>query len=126
MNNTDNIDNLNINNKIENNINEINNEECVCCLNIVKNKLECSHYIHLKCICLSGKLECPICRYKLNENYFSAELLMVYDKKKIELKKYNQEHEFQLINDVVNEVNEENNMTYVMEDMLSRLLYGYD
>lgn len=115
----------------EKNNNENNQEymedcECVCCLTNVQKQLKCSHYIHLKCICLTGKLECPICRCELNENIFTAELLMVYDKKKIEMKKYNEEHEFELINDVINEVNEIDNMSYLMEDLLSRLIYNYD
>ena len=100
--------------------------ECVCCLSNVTNKLECSHYIHLKCICLTGKLECPICRCNLDEKIFTAELLMVYDKKKMEMKKYGEELEFELINDVINDVNEDDNMSYLMEDLLSRLIYNYD
>lgn len=109
----------------DNNDNQ-DNKECACCLSDVTKKLECSHYIHLKCICLSGKLECPICRHKFDENIFTAELLMVYDKKKMEIKEYNEEHEMDLIIDVVNHVDEEYNMSYLMEDLLSRLIYNYN
>lgn len=115
---------LNINN--DQNENNSEDKECVCCLTNVSKKLECSHYVHLKCICLSGKLECPICRHKLDENIFTAELLMVYDKKKMEIKQYNEEYEFDLINDVVNQVNEEYNISFLMEDLLSRLIYNYN
>lgn len=118
-------DDLDLSEKENDNL-DLDNRECICCLSDVTKKLECSHYIHLKCICLSGKLECPICRHKFDENIFTAELLMVYDKKKMEIKKYNEEHEFDLIIDVVNHVNEEYNMSYLMEDLLSRLIYNYN
>lgn len=102
-------------------------EDCACCYEPVSNKLICGHYIHLKCICLSGKLECPICRTQLNENMFTAELLMVYDAKKIELKNYENNIDETLANDAINEVHlyESENANILLEDFLCRMMYGY-
>lgn len=88
-------------NNIKRNIDAMNTDVCICCCEYVYNTLPCGHKIHLNCICNSGKLECPICRTKLEEDMFSDEQLLFYEKNRDELKEYIKKAELSLTEDLL-------------------------
>ncbi len=60
---------------------EYNSEDCAICLEECKHPLPCKHYIHTRCIALSGQNTCSICRAQV---HFSREDQQEYDKKRAE------------------------------------------
>ena len=56
-------------------------EECAICLEECKQPLACNHYIHARCIALSGQNTCSICRASIQ---FSVEDQREFQRKKSE------------------------------------------
>lgn len=105
-------------------------ESCACCFESVNEKLQCGHSIHIECVCLSGKLKCPICRCDIDEKIIPPELLKMYEIKKKQMNEYKNEIENEFINNAINnndytyDINVDNMMFYYMEDMLARMQYN--
>lgn len=109
-------------------------ECCVCTEDVTRSLGTCCHYVHRKCVLLSGKDSCPLCKVRIATMTRSERETL--NKAKRSLSAYNRTNAEQLVRDAINEGEDDDDSTELdfmdhiplsmFASMLSRLSPGFD